>query len=740
MARLLIVSNRLPVTVKVEHSEVQVSLSSGGLATALRGPHQKMDSLWIGWPGDLSRVKGESLVQVDRRLTELRVAPLTLGMGEIHQYYDGFSNGVLWPLYHYLTDKVEREAWSNWKTYVDVNQKFADRVVREYQAGDIIWIHDYQLSLVPAMVRKHLPRAVIGFFLHIPFPSSEVFRILPWRVEILQGMMGADLIGFHTYSYLRHFSQSALHLLDLETEENVIRCGDRGVALGVFPIGIDVGHFEHLAAHPDVEAEVAKIRSESLGRKLILGVDRLDYTKGLPRRILAIERLLEREPALRDQIRFIQLVVPSREKVSAYNNLRRELDEMVGRINATWGNVSAVPIHCLYRGVSPDRLVALYRAADVMLVTPLRDGMNLVAKEYVTCRSDNRGVLILSEFAGASAELVEAVVVNPYDVDQMARQIGGALNMPPLEQQRRMTNLRARVRGFDAFLWSETFMTSLTAVSTRFRETPGQIVSSANDLDHLVNRVVAAPELQILLDYDGTLVPFASTPEMASPDPALLELLQGLSRRRGTCVHLISGRSSDTLGTWFANLAINLHAEHGFWSKEAGSEEWKPARPLPSWKPTLRGILERFTRETPGSLVEEKAAGLAWHYRLVAPRFGPQQAQRLVRLLRNELSDTDADIIEGEKVVEVRAKGIHKGLLVQRLLHAAAEAPNFLALGDDRTDEDLFQAVGAHGWCVHVGPTSSVAQYRVVDSTQARELLKRIWAHSGDPRPEITKG
>jgi len=280
MSRLLIVSNRLPVTVKLDHGEIVVTQSAGGLATGLRGPHQRSESLWLGWPGDVSRLDAGQRAQLNRNLAELRTVPVYLTQGEVSRYYEGFSNEVLWPLFHYLTDKVQRDAWRNWRTYEEVNRRFAEGAAEQYRPGDLVWIHDYQLCLVPALLRQRIPDARIGFFLHIPFPSAEVFRILPWRIEILEGMLGADLVGFHTYSYLKHFRR-ALHLiLGIDAHSEYFHHRDREVRLGVFPMGIDAAAFARLAEESSVRKELEVIKKDCRDHKLLLGVDRLDYTKG----------------------------------------------------------------------------------------------------------------------------------------------------------------------------------------------------------------------------------------------------------------------------------------------------------------------------------------------------------------------------------------------------------------------------------------------------------------------------
>src|SRR5579884_1749929 len=460
MARLILVSNRLPVTVKVDRGELAVARSAGGLATGLRGPHEKSGGLWVGWPGDVSRMTAAQQRQLETHLDELRCVPVYLTPGEVSRYYGGFSNAVLWPLFHYLLDRIPPTS-QEWDVYRAVNRKFADAVARVWRPGDLVWVHDYQLVLVPQMLRARIPGATVGFFLHIPFPASEVLRILPWREQVLEGMLGADLVGFHTFTYRSHFSSSVLRVLGIPTQNERIYVDGREVRLGVFPIGVDARTFGALADDPEVLREVGAIRAEARGERILLGIDRLDYTKGIPRRLLAFERLLERGPHWRGKVRLVQIAVPSRDKVPSYQEFRRQVDELVGRINGAFSTVDWIPIHYVHRSLAPRQVVALYRAADVMLVTPLRDGMNLVAKEFVTCRTDEDGVLVLSEFAGAAAEMGEALQVNPYDIDTMAQAYDEALTMPEEDRRVRMRALRQRIAARDVHHWAESFIDAL---------------------------------------------------------------------------------------------------------------------------------------------------------------------------------------------------------------------------------------------------------------------------------------
>ncbi len=722
----MIISNRLPVTVKLERGDVAITSSVGGLATGLRGPHEQSDSLWLGWPGDISRFDPSQRSHIERNLSDRRMVPVGLTSTEITRYYEGFSNGVLWPLFHYLTDKVEREAWRNWTTYAEVNQRFAEVAARHYQAGDLVWIHDYHLALVPRLLRRLIPDARIGFFLHIPFPSSEVFRILPWRSEILEGILGADVIGFHTYSYLTHFTRALLHVLRLETDGGTFQFDDRLIHLGVFPMGIDAAEFSRLANDERVAAQVASIKRKGGDRKLLVGVDRLDHTKGLTRRMLAIERLFEREPSMRGKIRLVQVVVPSRDRVESYKQLRRNLDEIIGRINGAYGTVDSVPIHYLYRSISQRELVALYQAADVMLVTPLRDGMNLVAKEFVASRTDESGVLVLSEFAGAAAELAEALHVNPYDLDRVAGLIKEALGMPEQERRTRMRAMRRRVQSYDSYRWANAFIDQLK-YSRRDEVHQTRAFSPATEIAGLSQELRGAEHLVLLLDYDGTLVSFASTPQLASPDPDLLSLLNALAQRPRTTVHVLSGRTRETLEQWLGDLPIGLHAEHGFWSRIEPGSEWESLNGRTSeWKQEALPILEEFSATTPGSLLEEKTAGLAWHYRMADPDLGQLHVSKLISRLEKELAGLPVEVLSGDKVIEIRAQGISKGVVASRVIAIQKGPFSVLAMGDDQTDEDVFATLPPEGFTIHVGPRPSRAKYRLPDSMSARAFLRSL--------------
>ena len=731
MSRLLIVANRLPITVRASGTGVEVERSSGGLATGLLRPHEQSDGLWIGWPGAPQDLQPEQQKRLDEQLNGMRLVPVPLSADLVSQYYEGFSNGVLWPLFHYLIEQTPLHI-SGWESYVEANECFAEIVAAHYRPGDLIWVHDYQLLLLPSMLRRRIPDAKIGFFLHIPFPSEELFRTLPSRDKLLEGMLGADLVGFHTPTYLRHFAISLTDILGQTVDIDRVPLPTREVRLGVFPMGVDAAAFAALANDPAVEAESEAIRGDGSVR-LLVGVDRLDYTKGIPRRLFAYERMLTAHPELRERVRLVQVAVPTRTGVGAYQDFRSLVDGLVGRINGAFGTPRWVPVHYIFRSLSESDLVALYRAADVMLVTPLRDGMNLVAKEFLASRTDGDGVLVLSEFAGAAWELPEALQVNPFDVDQAAEVFYRALTMPAEERRARLRPLRARVSTFDVHRWVGTFLDELeragAAVPLPGAEPPGEAPIRAA----LAGKLAAQSPLLLLLDYDGTLVPLAPTPELARPDPGLLELLRALARRPETDIHLVSGRSREVMQQWLGSLPVWLHAEHAFWSRDPGTSEWTAAADLGGgWREPVLGILREITARTPGSLIEEKASGLAWHYRMADRETGARRANELRLHLNQLLSNQPVEIVPGHRVIEVRPYGIHKGRIVPSLSSERLALTTIVAIGDDRTDEDLFAALPAEAITIKVGPGNTRARFRLDGTAAVRHLLEALPTASAD--------
>ncbi|MEW5981155.1 MAG: bifunctional alpha,alpha-trehalose-phosphate synthase (UDP-forming)/trehalose-phosphatase [Acidobacteriota bacterium] len=736
--RLLIVTNRLPVSVQRDEDDFTLRESSGGLATGLRGVHAAEDTIWIGWSGIGERLSRSARQRLDADFAERRLVAVHLSKQEVRQYYEGFSNGVIWPLFHYLLDRMPLQA-PTWSVYQAVNEKIADAAARQYRPGDTFWVHDYQLMLVPTLLRQRVPDARIGFFLHIPFPSAEIVRLLPWREDLLRGLLGADLIGFHTPGFVRHFETSVRLLIGLQPLHDELQWDGRRVKVGCHPMGIDAAEFDRLAGRPDVEAEVARIRAEVGRRSLLLGVDRLDYTKGIPRRLLAFGELLASDPSWRERVRLVQIASPSRDRLEPYQAFRRQVEEIVSSVNGRFGTVDGAPIHYLYQNLTREELVALYRAADVMLVTPLRDGMNLVAKEYVASRIDGDGCLVLSEFAGAAAEMGEALIVNPYDVPATAQAIRRALDMDPAERRVRMRALRQRVQRNTVQRWAEEFLGDLMGDDGPARD--GTFLwSPGSDMRRLVERLSRLDRLNLLLDYDGTLVPFASTPELAAPGAGVVELITRLAGQPGWRVHVVSGRPRASLDAWLEPTPAVLWAEHGYWHRRAPGLEWASTVDVNrEWMTAVRAVMTRFADRSPGAMLEEKTASLAWHYRMLDRELAATRLVQIRQALAPLVASEQLEMLEGNCVLEVRHPVVNKGRVVQEIVRQEPDVP-VLAVGDDRTDEDMFAAVPPGGVTVRIGAGVTTAAYRLRDPEALFEILQELLAaaralHREERRP-----
>ena len=729
MKRLIIASNRLPVMIKKQGDSFDVIPSAGGLATGLKSYHKENESLWIGWPGLDAESESEEK-EIEKLLKKEQFKPVFLNPDLIENYYDGFSNTTLWPLFHYFTEYSEFNP-EFWEAYKEVNQLFAKKIIANAKEGDTVWIHDYQLLLLPKILKEKRPDLRIGYFLHIPFPSYEVFRILPWREEIIEGLLGADLIGFHTYDYARHFISSVKRLLGYDADFNTIRVEDRHVYIDVFPMGIDYKKFQDSAL--EIQSKPIQERSKehqdidrflmgAPNRKLILSIDRLDYTKGIPVRLKAFRDFLIKYPEYKEQVSLIMLTVPSRTDVEQYQNLRSDVEKLVGSINGEFGSMNWQPVIYFYRSLPFENLVELYSSSEIALLTPLRDGMNLVAKEFIASKTSNKGVLILSEMAGATKELGEAISVNPSNVSEVAEAIYTALNIPQEQQFKDISAMQERITRYDVFKWASDFVSALAKTEDKQAEYQARKISE-NRKEKFKLAYESAKSRVLFLDYDGTLRAFVNNPQDAVPDKELFEILDALSSDKKTELVIISGRDKDTLGEWFGDKNYTLIAEHGAWLKEKGGEWRSRLSHNSDWKDNIRPVLESYVDRTPGSLIEEKTHSLVWHYRKSDIDLGALRALELRTDITNLISNQDLEILEGSKVIEIKVTGINKGNAALEFL----QAKNFdftFGIGDDWTDEFLFRELPENSITIKVGTDKSIAKYYIDNQKQVRVLLK----------------
>jgi trehalose 6-phosphate synthase/phosphatase len=725
MNRLLIVSNRLPVTIQKKKGKLYFNQSVGGLATGLGSFYQSFNSKWVGWCGIPSeRISLEEKKIIETKLEqEYSSYPVFLSKRDVELYYGEFCNKTLWPLLHGFTQYVTYER-NSWRAFEKVNKVFANSVLKIAEPEDMAWAHDYHLMLLPSLLREEHPDLAIGFFLHTPFPSSDVFRLIPWREEILYGLLAADLLGFHTYSYVQNFLMTVRRLLGLNHILGKIIVGDHMAKVDSFPIGIDYPRFASAETRPKVRASIDNL-SKKLGKtKKILSIDRLDYTKGVLNRLKGFDLFLNAYPEFKEKVTLVLVAVPSRTKVKRYQSLKKNVDELIGKINGDHGTLGWTPIQYIYRSLPFHSLLALYRISEVAMITPLRDGMNLIAKEYVATKTDGKGVLILSEMAGAVEELREAIIVNPNSIDEIAEALKKALSMPENEQIRRNRIMQERLRNYDIKVWAHDFMSSLSQVKKDQKELSAKEVGSKIKTKIIVDYFKSESRL-IFLDYDGTLVPFASTPETAKPDLKLQNLLISLAEDAKNQVVIISGRNKESLEEFFVDIDIGLVAEHGAWIRDSRGKWMTTGNYNTDWKRTIRPILERFKRRTPGALVEEKDFSLVWHYRRADPELSSVRVAELKETLYFLTSNLELDVAEGNKIVEVKNAGINKGSAAMKWM-SKKNWDFMLAVGDDVTDEDLFSVLPEFAYSIKVGLAPSKAKFRFKSQKDVRSLLENL--------------
>lgn len=730
MSRLIIISNRLPFSVERQNGEVLVRQSSGGLVSAIKSYIERnqfyqnvTDKIWIGSmegdEADWKEAMKNGLIAGDFSMKPVFPDPLTY-----KNFYNGFSNSALWPLFHYFPSLAEfrKEYFENYKK---INQLFANHVLEIHQPGDIVWVHDYQLMMVPDMLRRVLPEATIGFFLHIPFPSYEIFRLLPteWKKQLMQGVMGADLIGFHTHDYMQHFIQSAKMILQVESQFNTIYYGSRMVKTDQFPIGIDYKKFRDACIDETVVGICTEIEENFYDQKIIFSVDRLDYTKGINYRLDGFEHFLEEHPEWKEKIVFILNIVPSRDTIPSYNEMKKAIEVQISTINGRFSTLHWQPIIYRYNHLEFEELCALYQAADVALITPLRDGMNLVSKEYIASCID-KGVLILSELTGAASELNEAVLVNPTDTDEVANAIHYALTMPLVEQRSRLSYMQRRIAEYDVQKWINDFMEQLI-ITKKDQETLKVNILKENHIQKIVAGFHNARKRCILLDYDGTLAPYQKLPSMAVPSEELMQLLQQLTKEPSNEIVIISGRDVKTLEKWLGKLPLNMIAEHGACIKFK-DEDWKEQIAINTeWKEQVRPLMQLFVDRCAGSFVEEKKSTLAWHYRNTNQELGFMRSRELRNALLQLTANTPLQVVDGNKVLEVRMVGVDKGMAAMSMI--AGIDPDFiLCIGDDATDEDMFKALRDKAYTIKIGRANTSAQYTILSQNDVFPFLRRF--------------
>jgi trehalose 6-phosphate synthase/phosphatase len=726
----VVVSNRLPVTITKDpatgawHSV----MSSGGLVSALSGLKKEMSFTWIGWPGMAFSPQDQAAVQ-SSLITEHSCVPVFLPETIVNAHYNGFSNSILWPLFHYHPGEIAFDD-EHWNGYVAANEAFAEATLNHVRDGDLIWVQDYHLMLLPSMLRRRcvqmgLKNIKIGFFLHTPFPSSEIYRILPVRREVLLGVLECDLIGFHTYDYCRHFLSSCTRILGLHTLPNGVEFEGRMVHVGTFPIGIDPDKFIEGLQIDSVQERIKYLKSKFQGIKLLVGVDRLDYIKGVPHKLHAFEVFLSQHPEWIGKVVLVQVAVPSRTDVEEYQALQHTVNELVGRINGKYGSVEFMPIHFMNKSVTFEELVALYAVSDVCVVSSTRDGMNLVSYEYIATQHQNHGVLIISEFAGAAQSLNGSLLVNPWNPEQVAQAIYESVTMPEETRRANHATLFRYVTKYTSAYWGLSFVNELRRVrdefDSRMQLLPKFLPSSSITETSLLKPFLKARRRVIFLDLLGTLTEEGKMLEFSRPSSRILSKLAALAALPNTSVYVISGRGRKHMSSWFGGIGVGLCAEHGCFyahppaisermeksvnledcdmsdvasttsstsnsiqtsrvsasavlfttmSALAADHGWvRLAKHIdPAWRSTIRPLFEHYTERTPGSFIEDKEVNLTWHYRHADPEFGAWQAAELQMNVDKLLAHLPVTVVLGNKTLELRPAAVDKATFARSVL------------------------------------------------------------------------
>ncbi|HSX05802.1 MAG TPA: bifunctional alpha,alpha-trehalose-phosphate synthase (UDP-forming)/trehalose-phosphatase [Candidatus Saccharimonadales bacterium] len=727
MSGLVIVSNRLPMSVRKVNGKLVFEQGLGGLATGLSGYIARTGTKWIGWPGiasdDLSKAEQAEIAQ---QLRKKHCYPVFLTAQQVRDYYTGYSNSVIWPLFHNLPLETPRARF--WQSYRQVNQLFADETLRLCKPGSTIWVHDYQLMLVPQLLRRAGRDDKIGFFLHIPFPATSLLQTIPDAKRLLRGMLGADLVGFHTPSYGQDFLACCDALLGLSGHKQRVLVGSRPVSVAEFPMGIDYARFAAATQQPGKRGAMRELHRRYGNRKVIVTVDRLDLTKGLVERMRAYQQLLRQHPSFRGKVVMAMIVAPSRMDVVAHQRLGARLFKILDEIKVEFATPSWQPVDFIYRPVPLDEVMMLYRVADVAFIAPLIDGMNLVAKEFLASKQRGKGVLVLSETAGAAQELQDAILVNPKRLQTMVDGLARALDMPRRELRERARALQQQVQESTVQKWAGTFLRTLQqpVPLPRSFSSHAKTLGLAQQRLLLANYRRAAKRL-LIFDYDGTLSPLRKRPEEAVPTDKVLQLLRYLGSEPKNDVLLISGRSRQDLQEWFGDLPIALAAEHGALFRRAGGKNWHKTSAHSDnkdWQTVVRDMFERYAALVPGAHVEQKEWALVWHYRTARPYAAQKNLVVLKRLLRPIARRYGLRIKEGSKVLEVHPNDINKGKTAQEwLIH---DHDFVLAAGDDSTDEDTFTTLPASAYSIRVGRGRTAARFRVAGVAELLQLLGKL--------------
>lgn len=728
MPRCLLVSNRLPVAFNSKLNSF--TPSSGGLVSAIKGLDANKVGFDFEWMGILTDdCDAEKAAELKTAaIGNLPCHPIIVPKKKYDDYYNLYCNNVLWPLFHYERNMV-RHSYEGWKAYCEVNQMVADAIIEEAKKDDVLWIHDFQLLLVPGFVKEKRPDLKLGFFLHIPFPSSEIFRELPQRKEVLNSLLKCDQIGFHDLSYLNHFRSSVQRILGEVPQQEKM--------WGVYPISIDSEHFVKLASDPETDQFIQKYKKNKDTLKWILGVDRLDYIKGLLLKFSAFKAFLKKHPEEKGKVQLVQIVIPSRTEVPEYKSLKAKIEQLVSSINGEYGSPAWMPIQYIYHSVTEPELSALYQLSDVLHIGSRRDGMNLVSLEYVMSQKDEHpGVILMSEFAGAHSTLSYAMSINPWNIQDTASRLKEALHHPDVKRRGEMIAMKNFLSGYTSSNWAKSILRDLIWEAPK-RETPKSYPVDGK-FPWLQN--LQGKKVLVFCDLDGTLAPISLYPKDVKLQERTIELLRSINEQDDCEFVIVSGRDKEFLEEQFLDNDFDfpLAACHGAYSFLPKDRRWHNLIPNDSvkWKDNVLEILDLYTKRTPGSFIEDKGHAVTWHYRNSPKEFADFLANKLFFELEGTLLNQPVQVSHGKKVIEVKSMHANKGYFVRQWIQSTSPKPDVIvAIGDDATDEDMFTTLqdthDFESYCIKVGREKSNAKYFIKDQNTVNLFLQNFLSHVG---------
>ncbi|KAE9597992.1 hypothetical protein Lal_00029608 [Lupinus albus] len=789
--RKIIVANMLPIQAKqdTETGKWRFSFDADSILLQLKdGFSSDTEVIYVGsLKVDIDSSEQEEVSQ--RLLDDFNCVPTFLPYDLQEKFYLGFCKQQIWPLFHYMLpicpDHGDRFDRVLWQAYVSANKIFADKVMEIINPDeDFVWVHDYHLMVLPTFLRKRFNRVKLGFFLHSPFPSSEIYRTLPVRDEILRGLLNSDLIGFHTFDYARHFLSCCSRMLGLDYESKRGHIGldyfGRTIFIKILPIGIHMGRLESVLNLPCTAAKLKEVQEEFKGKKVILGVDDMDIFKGISLKFLALEQLLQQKPDLQGKVVLVQIVNPAKGSGKDVQEAMKETYIIAQRINDTYGSNHYQPVILIDRPVPRFEKTAYYAVAECCIVNAVRDGMNLVPYKYIVCRqgtakmdlalgrksdSPRSSMLVVSEFIGCSPSLSGAIRVNPWDVGAVSDALYSAITMCDSEKHLRHEKHYRYVSSHDMAYWARSFMQDLErackdhytkrcwgiGLGLGFR-----VVSLSHgfrklSIDHIVSAYKRTNKRAIFLDYDGTIVPESSLNKAPTAD--VISVLNALCNDTKNIVFIVSGRGRDSLSDWFTSCKmLGLAAEHGYFLRWSRDSEWETSHLSVDldWKNMVEPVMQSYTEATDGSSIEVKESALVWHHLDADPDFGSCQAKELLDHLESVLANEPAAVKRGQHIVEVKPQGINKGLVAEKILSTmvnGGNSPDFvMCIGDDRSDEDMFESIlrtvsspslpaAPEIFACTVGSKPSKAKYYLDDTTDVIKLLQGL-ATSSNPKPK----